>query len=153
MAETYEIKYGDASAGTAQMEKQGLYCSFSCRCRLPDDGLYRIHVISGDSREDLGICVPMDGAFGMDKRIPAKRLGEGEMRFELVSKDWKPQAAVTPQPAEPAVEEEISTPEPVEETFVPVSEEEPFEHLDKLENAMLAEQDGQIGIIIQETPE
>ena len=172
MADTYEINFEETKVGTARMEKQGLYYSFSCRCRLPDDGLYRIHVICGGNREDLGICVPMDGAFGTDKKIPSKRLGDGAMAFELLPKDWKPLEVIVPEPVAPAATEEkspvpepvqetaipesteeTSAPEPTEETFIPVSEEEPFEHLDKLENAVLAEQNGQLGITIQEMPE
>ena len=90
MAETYDITFEAAPIGTARMEKQGLYYRFVCRCRLPEEGLYRIHVILGDKREDLGICVPVDGAFGMDKMISAKRLGEGTPAFELVIRDWQP---------------------------------------------------------------
>ena len=59
MAQTYEVKYGDLTVGTARAEKQGLYLCFSCRCRLPEEGMYRIHVVSDGVREDLGICVPM----------------------------------------------------------------------------------------------
>lgn len=153
MAETYDVTYEGEAVGTANIEKQGLYYFFSCRCRLPHEGLYRIHVIGGVHREDLGICIPLDGAFGMDKRIPAKRLGEGIPTFELVPKDWRPQPLVTQQEPEPEPapqEEEMEIPESAEELFIPVSEEEPFEHLDKLEDAFLEERDDQMGIVIQE---
>ena len=97
MAETYDIRFDDAPVGKARVEKQGLYFCFSCRCRLPDEKLYRIHVISGENREDLGICIPLDGMFGMDKRLPAKRLGEGTLEFILLPKDWKPQVIAVQQ--------------------------------------------------------
>ena len=153
MAETYDITYEGAPVGAARMEKQGLYYVFSCRCRLPEEGLYRIHAISGDAREDLGICIPMDGAFGMDKKIPAKRLGDGRLTFELVPKDWKPREIVPesePVPQMEETEEETVQNESDEEVFVPVSEEEPFEHLDKLEDARMEMRDDQVGIVIQE---
>lgn len=181
MDETYAIVFEGAPVGTAKRQRQGLYCRFCCRCRLPDEGLYRIHAICGEIREDLGICVPMDGGFGMDKRIPAKRLGEGELSFELVPKDWAPPTITAaeadigdvqaPRPSEPEEEEKEETlapqqeekeilpeaaeeqfiPEPAEEQFVPVSEDEPFPHLDQLEGAVLAEREGQPGILIRET--
>ena len=150
MMDTYDITYDGRSVGTARMEKQGLYYVFFCRCRLPDDKLYRIHVICGENREDLGICVPMDDAFGMDKKIPSKRLGEAAPAFELLPKDWMPPVEIIPEPVEPVIEEEIREPEKAEELFVPVSEEEPFEYLDKLENAVFAEQNGQPGVLINE---
>ena len=157
MENTYEIKYEGVPIGTAHLEKQGLYLSFSCRCRLPQEGLYRIHVICGENREDLGICVPLGGDFGTDKRIPAKRFGEGTLPFELVPKDWKPPEVTAMKPDAPA-KEEISVPEVVEEIspaekFIPVSQEEPFEYLDKLENAHMEIHDGQPGIMIEQTME
>lgn len=158
MAETYDICWQNEIVGTVRTEKQGLYHCFYCRCSLPDEGMYRIHVIAGDKREDLGICIPVEGRFGMDKKLPIKRLGEGELTFRLVPKDWKPEKPIVipePAPAEPQKEQEAE-PEPVmeqppeEETFIPVSEEEPFGQLDMLENAVMEERNGQPGIVIQE---
>ena len=152
MAETYDITYDGEPVGAARMEKMGLYYVFSCRCRLPEEGLYRIHAINGETREDLGICVPIGSAFGMDKKIPAKRLGEGDLTFELLPKDWKPQPVMTePEPAETEpqpnpMEEEIEQ----EELFIPVSDEEPFDYLDKLEDARMEVRDDVTGIVVTE---
>lgn len=170
MSETYDIKFDDSPVGKAQMEKQGLYMLFSCRCRLPDTGIYRIHAVYGDKREDLGICVPMGELFGMDKKIPAKQLEAGIPTFELIPKDWEPQAVAQEKtiPEEPVPEEqylpeketqpeaETVIPEPEKATlqtvdterFIPVSEEEPFDHLDKLENAHMEFRDDTPGIMI-----
>ena len=137
MAETYDILCDGEPVGTARVEKAGLYRSFFCRCYLPREGLYRIHAICGENREDLGICIPIDDAFGMDKKIPAKRLGDSALQFELVPKDWQPQEQIPPEPAP-------------EELFIPVSEEESFEHLDKLENAVMEVRDGEVGILVRE---
>ncbi len=172
MVETYDITYDGAGVGSAQMEKQGLYYNFSCRCRLPDQAIYRIHVICGGNREDLGICVPMGDMFGMDKKLAAKKLGEGTPTFELRPKDWEPRPVATEQkvmpeeitPEEDTLSEkallpetESTLPEPEEqnltrmeeqERFVPVSEEEPFDYLDKLENARMDIRDDVPGIIL-----
>ena len=143
MAETYEIIFDQECVGRAIVERNGLYLCFCCRCRLPNEGLYRIHVIGDDVREDLGICIPMDDGFGMDKRIPVKRLGEGAFCFELLPKDWELTAA------EPKLVEEQETAMPVPQ-FIPVSEDEPFEHLDKLENAHMEIRDDVPGVVIDE---
>ena len=163
MAETYDICWQNEIAGTVRAEKQGLYHCFHCRCSLPDDGMYRIHVCSGDKWEDLGICIPVEGKFGMDKRIPIKRLGEGKLTFQLVPKDWKPEVPApepepsveedATQPESPVPEEEAVEPEFTKETFVPVSEEEPFEYLDQLETAVLSQQNDQPGILLHELAE
>ena len=183
MADTYEIQYQGKAVGAVRTEKQGLYHCFHCRCSLPDDGMYRIHAIAGDRREDLGICIPVEGKFGMDKKIPLKRLGDGEVAFQLVPKDWEPEKTVMAREPEQAVQEEsvavleqervipsepVIAPEPIlpeeavqaetvssiaepaEQVFVPVSEEEPFEQLDMLENAVMEVRDGRPGIVIKE---
>ena len=161
MADAYEIQYEGKTVGSVRMEKQGLYHCFHCRCTLPDEGMYRIHVVSGDNREDLGICIPAEGKFGMDKKIPSKRLGDGALAFQLLPKDWLPVEPVVEPVAEPElpVAEEIFT-EPeselAEETevtepiFVAVSEEEPFHQLSLLENAVMEVRDDQVGVLIQE---
>ena len=54
-----------------------------------------------------------------------------------------------PEPEESVFDEEAQfTPESVEDTFIPVSEEEPFEHLDKLENAVMEIRGDTPGVII-----
>lgn len=168
MAETYDITYEGATIGTASKEKQGLYYKFCCRCSLPDDGFYRIQVICGKHQEDLGICVPMEGFFGMDKKLPVKRLGEGELRFKLVSKDSKIQesafeAESEPEqdlPGETEIQDDTAMPFESEEVpeqpagvgnvFVSVSENEPFEYLDRLENAVLETRPNENGILLQQ---
>lgn len=166
MSETYDITYEGAPVGTAKLEKQGLYYKLSCRCPLPGDGLYRVHVVCGQKREDLGICVPMENLFGMDKSVPIKRLGEGQMSFELVPKDWKPPESVLIPESEPEQEkkydnemrenrnpdaepEDVSDPSTEERFFVPVRENEPFDYLDSLEDAALEMRDDEIGIVLQ----
>lgn len=163
MSETYDITYEGVPVGSAQMKRQGLYYSFSCRCRLPDAGLYRVHVIAGDRREDLGICVPMGDSFGMDKMIPAKYLGVEAVAFELHPKDWvaeypeeieKPESTELPEYEEQVCEPLMNEPESDgynEETFIPVQEEQPFDYLDQLEDAVLAVREDQIGIVLSET--
>lgn len=165
MAETYDIMCDASPVGKAQVKRQGLYYCFSCRCRLPDSGIYRIHVCCGENCEDLGICIPLDGMFGMDKRVAAKYLGEGTMSFHLHPRDWKPQPVIAEQ--EPVPEEkpedeekltaaEISIPAQEEEgipaeqdeRFIPVSEDEPFDYLDELENAVMEVRGEQIGIVL-----
>ena len=155
MAETYDIVYEGKPVGTAQVEKQGLYCTFSCRCRLPEEGFYRIHAVYADKREDLGICVPLGADFGMDKKISIKRLGEGKPSFELLPKDWQPEPVVQEPESQieemPTVEEPIvETEEPIGAMFVPVTEEEPFPYLEQLEHAVLEVREEEAGILISE---
>ena len=127
MVGTYEICRGNDAVGTATVEKQGLYYRICCRCKVSGEGMRRIIVTCGKNREDLGICVPMDGDFGLERKIPCKRLGEGIPSFSLLPK--YPDAAGK---------------------FVPVYPEEPFAYMTRLKDAYLQVRDGQPGIVIKE---
>ena len=125
MEGNYEVVLGGTACGKVQVTRQGLYYRFVCRCRLSGDLLYRLRVSCGEKQEELGVLVPVDGGFGLDKRIPAKRLGEGVPEFRLYTKR-----------------------DAVEGRFVPIIPEEPFSYIAKLKSAYLVQRDGQAGILI-----
>lgn len=126
MEESYEVLFGSVPAGKVQVLRQGLYYHFHCRCRISGDVVCRLFVRRGDKEESLGVVVPMGDGFGLDTRIPVKRLGEGTMEFRLVPKADKPKGG----------------------TFVPIAPEEPFTYLEKLKDAYLARQNGTLGAVI-----
>lgn len=112
--------------------------------------MYRIRV-RGDRTEDLGTCVPMDGAFGLRTRIPAKRLGEQPFQFEIIGKHQKEreenkESVETVNSAKSGEDTENK-----ERTFLPIHPDEPFAHIQLLPDAKLAEENGQMGIDIQVT--
>ena len=125
MVGTYEIRLGSAVVGNAEVEKQGLYYRFSCRCRLTGKTMYRIVVSCGAGQVDLGVCIPMEGQFGVDRKLPCKHFGEGPPSFLLLPKHQCPRGK-----------------------FVPVYPEEPFAYMSKLKDAFLEIRDGQAGIVI-----
>lgn len=129
MVGTYEVRMGAKPAGTVTVEKEGLYYRFSCRCKLTGEVMHRLVVTCGEAREDLGVCVPMDGQFGVEKKIPCKRLGTGTPEFQLLPKNEK---------------------QPDQGKFVPIYPEEPFSYMAKLKDAFLTTQAGQLGIVIRE---
>ncbi len=126
LSTVYEIYYGKDKAGTVQVLREGLYYRFICRCKLPGDVVCRLAVRCADKQENLGVVVPMGDAFGLDKRIPVKRLGEGEMTFHLSPRhDY------------------------IQGKFIPIYPEEPFAYITRLKSSFLAKQNGQIGITIE----
>lgn len=125
MVGTYEIKQGASPVGRVTVERQGLYYRFLCRCRLTGGTMQRLVVSCGGKREDLGTLVPIDGSFGLEKRIPVKRLGEGEPEFLLMAKDRGRKRE-----------------------FIPVYPEEPFSYMSRLKDAYLERQEGQLGLMI-----
>lgn len=127
MVGTYEIRLGSSPVGHVTVERQGLYYRFFCRCELREKGMYRLAASCDGNREDLGILIPMDGAFGLEKRIPVKRLGEGNPEFFLMGKESEKR-----------------------EKFVPVYPEEPFSYMSRLKDAYLARREGQLGLEFRE---
>lgn len=127
MVGTYEIKQGDKCIGKARVEKQGLYYQISCRCKPEGQEMHRLTVKCGGRTENLGICVPVEGGFGVEKKIPCKRLGQGTLEFQILTKQEKQLGK-----------------------FVAVYPEEPFSYMARLKGAFLARQADQLGIVIPE---
>ena len=127
MTGTYEIRRGNDVVGTATVEKQGLYYRFFCQCQIQGQGMRRILVSCGKTRIDLGICVPLEDVFGLEKKVPCKQLGEGMPEFQLL-------------PKYPDVKGK----------FIPVYPDEPFAYMSRLKDAYLSVRDGQPGIVIAE---
>lgn len=122
----YGVHFGNHPVGKVSVRKQGLYYRFSCRCQLTEGFVCRLRVSCEDRQENLGILVPMDGGFGLETRLPVKRLGEGVPDFTLVPKH-----------------------ESGSGTFVPVYPEEPFAYISRLKKAYLARRDGKLGIVLE----
>jgi len=130
MEGTYPILLGGQAVGQAQVRREGLYLCFSCRCRLSGEMIYRLTVGCGEHTQNLGIPVPNGGQFCLKTKIPAKLLGEGELKITAVPKH----AALAGK-------------------FVPLSPEEPFAYLNRLKNAFLEVRAGQVGVVIPEMQE
>ena len=126
MVGNYEILQGSKPLGTVRVERQGLYYHFSCRCQLSGGVIHKLLVSCSGKEENLGVCVPMDGCFGVEKKIPVKRLGEGIPEFQLLPKHEQPKGK-----------------------FVPIYPEEPFAYMTKLKDAFLERRNGQTGIVIK----
>lgn len=123
----YPAFFGQAQVGKVQVQKQGLYFRFFCRCQLTGDVVCRLTVRSGAGIENLGIVVPVEEGFGLETRLPCKRFGEGELEFRLVPKH------------------EFSA-----GTFVPIYPEEPFAYIRNLKNAYFERRYGQAGAVISD---
>ncbi len=125
MEGNYEIYMGNTQMGTANVTRQGLYYSFLCRCALSGDVVCRVTVTCGGQTHNLGIPVPEDGAFVLRTRLPVKQFADGALRF-LVQPNHKPVAG----------------------QFVPISPEEPFSYLSRLQDAFLEIREGVPGVVI-----
>ena len=127
MVGNYEIRQGDRLLGKVEVRKEGLYYRISCRCQMPGEGMHHLILRCGGQEVNLGICVPMEGRFGADKKIPCKSVGQGTPEFLLLPKQEK-----------------------LTGKFVPIYPEEPFSYMAMLKDAFLARQGEQLGIVISE---
>ena len=109
---TYPIMFGDENVGSAAVEQRGLYWYFRCRCCFGGQAVMRLVLRVGDREENLGIPVPDNGVFRLDKRIAVRSLPKGQWRIFAVPKHGA-----------------------LDGKFVPISPEEPFGYLHRLENA------------------
>lgn len=125
MQQEYLVLSADKPVGKVSVQRRGLYYSFCCRCKLTGAAGYKLIASCGENTVDLGLCVPHGAEFGVDTTIPIKRLGEGDLTFHLIPKRSK-----------------------LEGKFVPVSADEPFCYIRRLQNAHLARQDGLVGILV-----
>ena len=121
----YEVFADEKMVGTVEAIREGLYIRFSCRCQPSDRDMIRLWMICGEQETDLGLCVPMDGGFGTEKRIPAKQCGPGEPQFCLRHKDDTRRGK-----------------------FIPLSPEEPFQYIHRLETAFLERRGLKVGIVL-----
>ena len=51
----YGVYFGKEQVGKVQVQRQGLYYRFTCRCRISGDVMCRLWVSSGEKRENLGL--------------------------------------------------------------------------------------------------
>ena len=128
MEGTYPVTFGQTRVGKVEVQRQGLYLRFLCRCQISGDVVCRLTVSCGTDRENLGIVVPMDDGFGLETKIPAKRLGEGRPEFTLMPRHETSGSG----------------------TFVPIRAEEPFAYIRRLKDAYFERRYGQAGVVIKE---
>jgi hypothetical protein len=124
---TYDIYLGKEKTGQAHVRREGLYYHFQCACSLQTQTIYRVHLSVNGHRENLGILVPEGNSHTLSKRIPVKRLPEGEWNFQIAPRQEK-----------------------MEGKFVPVYPDEPFAYIQRLQNAYLKHVRDQVGIMLQD---
>ena len=125
MEGNYPVLMGGQELGTVKVTRQGLYYRFDCRCRLSGDVMCRLTVTCGEVTHNLGILVPESGTFCLRTQMPAKQLGKGDLQFRVLPNH-----------------------KPVRGHFVPISPEEPFAYLSRLQDAFLEIRDGVPGLVI-----
>ena len=121
----YQIYLGNEVIGTAEAEKQGLTYCIRCRCRISGEVPYKVVARCDGKEVDLGLLVPENGAFQLKSRVAVKQLAAGEISFHAVPRHVTPDGM-----------------------FVPVSADEPFMYLSRLQNAFMTRSEGRQGVVL-----
>lgn len=122
MRKEYAVCLGKERIGSATVKREGLYYRIHCQCQLSGSIPCRI-IVKGEKEVDLGLCVPMGDRFGIDTLIPVKRIGEGDLNFQVLPRHSKQDAQ-----------------------FIALSPEEPFRYISRLKDAYLVRQEGKLGL-------
>lgn len=122
-----DILLGSDTIGTAKVSREGLYYKFSCKCFLTGEVVFKIVAECGDKTASLGICVPKGKRFGLEKRIPVKMLGEGQLVLRAV-------------PNRPDLAGE----------FVPLRPEEPFAYIERLQKCHIEKRGSILGVVLED---
>ena len=117
----FDITFHGVIVGNANVEKNGLYYQFQCRCKLDDDAIYRIKVSDGIHDRMLGVCIPDGMDFILKKKVPLKLFSGNSFIFTVYKS---------------------------EKCLIPVKSGVVFPHIDKLEAARLQIVNGQAYILI-----
>ncbi len=120
----YDVMLGGESVGTVQVTREGLYSRIEARCKLTGQVMYKLFV-AGEQELDLGIFVPEGSEFWVRTKIATKHLPK-MLHFEARPK--RPERT---------------------DLFVPLSPEEPFDYIKRLESAYLEKRKGIFGVILK----
>ena len=122
---TWNVYVEERTVGACRLWREGLYICISCRCERAGEGICRLELRCGEETVDLGVLVPTDGGFGLDRKLSARSIPSGELRFYLKIPGRQ-----------------------VKEKFIPVREGEAFPCLSKLTDARFGEREGQVGVFL-----
>ena len=96
---------------------------------LPDPGIHKLVACCMDRRVELGILVPEGQCFGLETRIPRKKIGDGNLYFSVFALCADDQ-----------------------NTFVDINPDKPFANLQMVTKARAELRDGKLGILIPIQP-
>lgn len=120
----YPVSYQGKPVGKVQVLRKGLYYSFHCRCRMESDIVCRLIAKWANGWENLGIPVPEGDGLELNRRLPAKRLGEEHLEFMLIPHEQDMQMIISGAKANEKTREKMrsdvpAAAEPAEELTLP----------------------------------
>lgn len=113
MEGNYPVFYQGRPVGKVQVMRKGLYYSFHCRCRMESGVVCRLIAKWADGWENLGIPVPEGDGLELNRKLPAKRIGEEQPEFLLVPHEQDIQKTIFGTTVDEAKQEEMTSGNPI----------------------------------------
>lgn len=162
MKEEFAVLHGDIPVGKAEVVRQGLYYRISCRYMLRSGELCRLIMKWPGGWENIGIPVPDGDGFTLVKKVPVKRIFGSDLSLHLlpvgikgveIENEMDRPTAIAQVTKE--IDKNVSSPVHVAEEAVDterrsISEDQPFEDLDRLDRARLIPAEGRNYAVFEE---
>ena len=132
MQETWNIPmvWEGQECGRAEIQKQGLYYVFTCRCRQVSDAVTRAVLLCSGKSVPLGVLIPEQGKLCLKKRLSQSQIGSGAFETITLSGpegEWQPWEGMV---FDRAVSGAVSKVEGAyRKVAIPFSPEEPYPYL------------------------
>ncbi len=123
MIDEHCVTLDSQPVGKVLRSREGLYYIIKCEISLTKPGTYRLWAQTGESRIDLGICVPYGSFFGLTARVPVKKIDPGALTFFLT--------------------------ENRKTRYLEVSDDQPFSDIQQLEKGKFCIKEGKPGIVLR----
>lgn len=124
----YHAIFEDKVVGEVTVEKEGLYYTFQCCVSLKQGGMYRLILETEKGETDLGILMPCEAGYAVRRKLSVKQVCGSSFHFRITERNSV-----------------------LAESCIPVSEDQPFPFVDKLQNARLQHFENEIKIVIADT--
>ena len=93
--EQFDVLYNDKCIGTVRVVEEGLYRRFLGKISLKEKRFYRLFILSDSSFVPVGLCMPVNDGYEIEKSLPARHLPKGKWNFiitegEITMKQYTP---------------------------------------------------------------
>lgn len=120
---TYNVLFRQQCVGKATVKREGLYYCFRCRAELPSEQIYRLIMLNGMEQKNLGILVPCNHVFILNKKLPVSHFSGEGFEFFITSSDDNSKC-------------------------IEVVQDKPFDYIDKLSRATYRLKNGKSYIVL-----
>lgn len=114
--DSYPVFRRERIIGEGNIRRDGLYYTIACQANLPAGQIYRLSLWCKKGNIDLGVLMPNEHGFSLQKKIPAKNISTEDIRFVIADSIYA--------------------------EYIPIDDANPFSSISKLLQARFERKDG-----------